>query len=63
VDSDEEAGMVTLRRLSTADPIADLPPGERYGPYIDAPVWPWLAAGWIAVALFVVTFVLAAAFA
>jgi hypothetical protein len=27
---------------------------ERDGPYINAPNWPWLVAGWIVAALFVV---------
>jgi hypothetical protein len=29
------------------------------GPYLNAPVWPWVAAGWIAGALFVLSFLLA----
>jgi len=32
---------------------------EPRGPYINAPVWPWFAAGWIVGALFVLLFLIA----
>jgi hypothetical protein len=32
---------------------------ELHGPYIDAPVWPWSAAGWALGALFIVLFLVA----
>jgi hypothetical protein len=34
-------------------------PCELNGPYINAPVWPWLAAGWALVAVFVLLVVVA----
>ena len=33
---------------------------EVDGPYINAPDWPWSAAGWVMAAMIVVLFVLAA---
>lgn len=35
------------------------PASVRYGRYIDAPVWPWFAAGWILAAAYVVGFFIA----
>jgi hypothetical protein len=32
---------------------------ELYGPYLNAPVWPWHVAGWIVSALFALMFVIA----
>ena len=32
---------------------------ELYGPYLNAPVWPWRVAGWIVSALFALMFVIA----
>ena len=34
-------------------------PSGLNGPYINAPEWPWLAAGWALVAVFVLLFVVA----
>ena len=36
-----------------------LTPPDLYGPYLNAPVWPWHVAGWIVSALFVLMFVIA----
>jgi hypothetical protein len=36
-----------------------LTPPELYGPYLNAPVWPWHVAGWVVSALFVLMFVIA----
>ena len=36
-----------------------LTPPELYGPYLNAPVWPWHVAGWIVSALFVLMFIIA----
>ena len=38
----------------------DVDDTELYGPYLHAPVWPWLTAGWLASALFVIWVVIAA---
>jgi hypothetical protein len=32
---------------------------ELYGPYLNAPVWPWHVAGWIVSVLFALMFVIA----
>ena len=32
---------------------------EIYGPYLNAPVWPWHVAGWIVSAVFALMFVIA----
>jgi hypothetical protein len=42
--------------MSTQQP-ATFP--ELYGPYLNAPVWPWHVAGWIASALLALWFVIA----
>jgi hypothetical protein len=42
-----------------ADHPSVTPPGDRQGRYINAPVWPWFAAGWLIGALFVLLFLLA----
>lgn len=34
-------------------------PSELQGPYINAPVWPWFAAGWFLGAICVLMFVIA----
>jgi len=36
---------------------------ELYGPYLNAPVWPWQVAGWIASVLFALWFVIASVLA
>lgn len=33
--------------------------GDIDGPYINAPVWPWLTAGWLFSALYVVLLLIA----
>jgi hypothetical protein len=32
---------------------------DLHGPYLHAPVWPWVTAGWIAGALFALAFLVA----
>jgi hypothetical protein len=32
---------------------------ELHGPHLHAPVWPWLTAGWVVSALFVIWIVIA----
>jgi hypothetical protein len=51
-----------LRRTLASEPVPGAPPNEFYGPYVNAPVWPWFAAGWMIGALFVVLFVIAWSF-
>ena len=36
---------------------------ELYGPYLNAQVWPWQVAGWIASVLFALWFVIASVLA
>jgi hypothetical protein len=48
-----------VRRSLAGQPVPGAPAYELYGRYINAPVWPWLAAGWVLGALFVVLFVVA----
>ncbi len=48
-----------LRTALAGQPVPGAPPYELYGRYINAPVWPWFAAGWVLGALFVVLFVVA----
>ena len=52
-----------LRRNLVGEPAPHVPPGELHGRYINAPVWPWFAAGWVLGALFVLAFLLAGALA
>ena len=35
------------------------PPNVRWSPHVDAPVWPWLLAGWLLAVLFMLLFILA----
>ena len=51
-----------LRRSVSGDVSKNILSQELYGPYINAPVWPWLAAGWVLGALFVLLFVVAWSF-
>jgi hypothetical protein len=53
------ARLQQLRIVLGGDPVAHLPPREIHGRYIDAPVWPWFAAGWIIGALFVTSVIVA----
>ena len=51
-----------LERVRTAvvdQESAPSPTPEFYGPYIDAPLWPWLLAGWALGSAIVLLFVLA----
>jgi len=43
------------------DPMSAQQPAtpELYGPYLNAPVWPWYVAGWIASGLLALWFVIA----
>lgn len=50
-------------RSRLVGPSPKIPPGERESRYINAPVWPWFAAGWLLGALFVLLFLLAGVFA
>lgn len=51
------SGLQQVRNTLTGEPL--VPPYELRGRYINAPVWPWFAAGWIVGALFVVLFLVA----
>ena len=48
-----------LRAALIGDEPGRVPPGTLHGPYINAPVWPWFAAGWVVGALFVLLFLVA----
>jgi hypothetical protein len=51
-----EGAIVRLQQLRIVlggDSVAPVAPSELRGRYINAPVWPWFAAGWIIGALFV----------
>jgi hypothetical protein len=52
------ARLQALKRAIGGEPAAT-PPSELHGPYINAPVWPWFAAGCVLGALFVLLFVVA----
>jgi hypothetical protein len=39
------------------------PRAELDGPYINAPVWPWLTAGWLMAATYVLSIVVAHSYA
>lgn len=52
------ARLQALRRAIAGEPTP-IPPPELHGPYINAPVWPWFAAGCVLGALFVLLFVVA----
>jgi hypothetical protein len=51
-----------LRRSVAGDVSKNILSQELYGPYLNAPVWPWFAAGWVLGALFVLLFVVAWSF-
>jgi hypothetical protein len=57
------ARLQTLRSTLGQDSIPGAPPTEVYGPYVNAPVWPWFAAGWVVGALFALLFLLAWSYA
>ena len=44
---------------NTGQHVDDRPSYEVDGPYLNAPDWPWSAAGWVLAAVIVVLFVLA----
>jgi hypothetical protein len=56
---DEAIRRMQRLRAQIARGSTALPPGELYGPHINAPVWPWFVAGWLVGALFVAMFVVA----
>jgi hypothetical protein len=61
-----EAAIARLERLRNSlggGALPPLPSGELYGRHINAPVWPWFAAGWLLGALFALAFLLAGIFA
>ena len=51
-----------LRRSVAGDVSKNILSQELYGPYLNGPVWPWFAAGWLLGALFVLLFVVAWSF-
>jgi hypothetical protein len=53
------ARLQQLRRSLVTESITEVPRPEIHGRYIHAPVWPWLAAGWMLGALFVLLFLVA----
>ena len=56
-----DAAIIRLEVLrgSLAGEPARPGPSELQGPYINAPVWPWFAAGWFLGAICVLMFVIA----
>jgi hypothetical protein len=50
--------MEILRESLAGEPARPRPP-EVQGPYINAPVWPWFAAGWSLGVLCVLMFIVA----
>ncbi len=50
------ASLQELRSTLVGRSTSETPPSELQGRYINAPVWPWFAAGWIVGALFVLMF-------
>ena len=48
-----------LRSTLAGEMPTEARPSELYGRYINAPVWPWFAAGLVVGALFVVMFIAA----
>ena len=56
-----DAAIIRLEVLrgSLAGEPARPRPSELQGPYINAPVWPWFAAGWFVGAICVLMFVIA----
>ena len=60
---DAEIGRLEqLRRSVAGDVSKNILSQELYGPYLNAPVWPWFAAGWVLGALFALLFVVAWSF-
>jgi hypothetical protein len=53
------ARLQSLRSALGQGSVPGAPPNEVYGPYVNAPVWPWFAAGWVAGALFALLFLFA----
>jgi hypothetical protein len=53
------ASLQRLRSGLVAESAPESRASELQGRYINAPVWPWFAAGWIVGALFVLLFLIA----
>ena len=53
------AHLQKLRSTLVSETLAEAPPSELQGRYINAPAWPWFAAGWIVGALVVLLFLVA----
>ena len=53
------ANLQQLRSTLVGETQTETPLSELQGRYIDAPVWPWFAAGWIVGALVVLLFLVA----
>jgi len=53
------AHLQELRRTLAGAPPSPDAPYDLHGRYLNAPVWPWFAAGWVVGALFVVLFLVA----
>ena len=55
-----DALIARLRELrrALADDGTDTAPNELYGPYINAPVWPWTVAGWGLALFFMLMFLI-----
>jgi len=53
------ASLQQLRSALVGELPAEASPTELQGRYLNAPVWPWFAAGWIVGALFVLLFLVA----
>ena len=53
------ASLEQLRGELVGESLADTLPSGLQGRYINAPAWPWFAAGWILGALFVLLFLVA----
>ena len=53
------ASLQQLRHALAGESPAEAPPSELQGRYINAPAWPWFAAGWIVGALLMLLFFVA----
>jgi hypothetical protein len=52
------ARLQSARRALSREPVPGAPSNEFYGPYINAPVWPWTVAGWTLAVVFMLLFLM-----
>jgi hypothetical protein len=53
------ARLQSMRRAAARTPVPGAPANEFYGPYVNAPVWPWTVAGWALAVVFMLLFLMA----